>query len=256
MAGRTPSNPAAFSPELQTFIVTKYDPLLSIVRELNERLQASEKERWRLERRVGRLEHQIVNIHDVLENKGALKNIERDGQDLAGGPHAVRELLESEEALAAPWLFSCQIGTPTSALQILLEFTPDSTEELDVKMWKREEDMWIMFLEELPDVFATRKPESLQLLDLRRAARRALLELCRGEIMLILRNVPGKKEVATNPTEITLVAIMAAALSEAWHRVEVAEPEALGRVALILEGHEVGSRIRAGRKRFRIEPLN
>lgn len=31
-----------------------------------------------------------------------------------------------------------QIGTPTSALQVLLEFTPDTTEELDVKLWKRE----------------------------------------------------------------------------------------------------------------------
>ena len=43
MAGRTPSNSSPFSPELQTFVVTKYDPLLAIVRELNARLQAAEK---------------------------------------------------------------------------------------------------------------------------------------------------------------------------------------------------------------------
>lgn len=34
---------AVFSSDLQTFIVTKYDPLLSIVKELNDKLQNSEK---------------------------------------------------------------------------------------------------------------------------------------------------------------------------------------------------------------------
>eukprot|EP00920_Eleutheroschizon_duboscqi_P024978 GHVT01061761.1.p1 GENE.GHVT01061761.1~~GHVT01061761.1.p1 ORF type:complete len:109 (-),score=21.58 GHVT01061761.1:335-661(-) len=42
VATGSPSNPACFSSELQAFIVTKYDPLLGIVKELNERLQASE----------------------------------------------------------------------------------------------------------------------------------------------------------------------------------------------------------------------
>lgn len=40
---RAPSQPSPFSPELQTFILTKYDPLLTIVRELNETVQAAEK---------------------------------------------------------------------------------------------------------------------------------------------------------------------------------------------------------------------
>ncbi|ETW44555.1 hypothetical protein PFNF135_01123 [Plasmodium falciparum NF135/5.C10] len=35
---------AVFSSDLQTFIVTKYDPLLSIVKELNDKLQNSEKD--------------------------------------------------------------------------------------------------------------------------------------------------------------------------------------------------------------------
>ncbi|KAL8432794.1 hypothetical protein ACSSS7_004354 [Eimeria intestinalis] len=67
------------------------------------------------------------------------------------------------------------------------------------------------------------------------AARRALLELCRGEALLILRNVPGRREAPNNPTAITLVAILAAALAEAWNRVEAGEPEALGRVAMVLD---------------------
>ncbi|PFH35601.1 hypothetical protein BESB_052520 [Besnoitia besnoiti] len=252
-AARTPSNTTPYSAELQTFLITKFDPLLAIVRELNDRLQSSEKERFRLERRTQRLEHQVLALVDSVEKGKPLERIEENDED---NPQAIREMLRSEEALVAPWLFSCQIGTPTSALQVLLEFTPDTTEELDVKLWKREEDMWIMFLEELPDAFVLRKPDSLQLLDLRRAARRALLELCRGEALFILRNVPGKLEAASCPTAITLVAILAAALSEAWSRIEAAEPEALGRVALVLEGSDIGSRLRAGRKRFRIEPLN
>ncbi|OEH76996.1 hypothetical protein cyc_07408 [Cyclospora cayetanensis] len=283
MAGRTPSNASPFSPELQTFVVTKYDPLLAIVRELNARLQASEKERMRLERRVQRLEGQVISLNDAVETGTKLKptpDLEPEGQ---AGRHAVQELLEPEEALVAPWLFSCQIGTPTSALQVLLEFSPDSTLEVDCKMWKREEDLWILLLEEMPDgtdlpvetvpppltIRTSRRPFS-------RGTRRALLELCRGEALILLRNVPGRREAPNNPTAITLVAILAAALSEAWSvrfflnlrycvcwfcacltvRVEAAEPEALGRVALVLDGNDIGSRLRAGRKRFRIEPLN
>eukprot|EP00921_Rhytidocystis_pertsovi_P004153 GHVQ01007192.1.p1 GENE.GHVQ01007192.1~~GHVQ01007192.1.p1 ORF type:complete len:255 (+),score=43.63 GHVQ01007192.1:90-854(+) len=249
----SPSNPSPFSPELQTFIVTKYDPLLSIIRELNERLQASEKERFRLERRIQRVEHFVLTAQ-----KGGGEEARKDTETIEDieGTSAVAPLLESEEALVAPWLFSCQTGTPTSALQVLLEFTPDTTEELDVQLWKREEDLWLKFLDELPDEFANRTPDSLQLVDIRRAARRALLELCRGEIMFILRNVPGKSEAPNNPTGITLTAIFAAALSEAWARVEASNPQGLGRVGLVLEGHQIGSRLRAGRKRFRIEQLN
>ncbi|CDJ59538.1 Chromosome III, complete sequence, related, partial [Eimeria maxima] len=205
MAGRTPSNSSPFSPELQTFVVTKYDPLLAIVRELNARLQAAEKERMRLERRVQRLEHQVVELTNACDKGASLKPLPDADVDISTGRHAVHELLENEEALAAAWLFSCQIGTPTSALQVLLEFSPDSTIEIDCKLWKREEDMWICLLEELPDEFAFRRPDSLHLLDLRRAARRALLELCRGEVFILVRNVPGRREAPNCPTAITLV---------------------------------------------------
>ncbi|KAF8819060.1 hypothetical protein IE077_004304 [Cardiosporidium cionae] len=269
MALQTPSNPSPFSAELQTFIVTKYDPLLSIVQELNQRLQASEKDRFRLERRVKRLEHQILLLHGAIENEEKLgAEMLEEGEDTLQPSAdnkellstAVTELLEDEEALIAPWLFSCQLGTPTSGLQVLLEFTPQNTEELDVQPWKREEDMWIKFLEEQPfgDSLNVEpvKSETFRLFDLRRAARKTLLGLCKREFLLILRNVPGKEAAQRCPTTITLVAILAAAVSEAWMRVENETAESLGRVALVMEGTNIGTRLRAGKKRFHIEPLN
>lgn len=171
-------------------------------------------------------------------------------------PESLRQFLDAEESLTAPWLFSCQTDTPTSSLQVLLEFHPESTEELDSGQWRREEDMWIAFLEDLPEELGERKPESFHLLDLRKSARRALLSICRGEHLLVVRRVPGKETASQNPTSITLVAMLAAALSEAWQRTESTEPEALGRIALVLEGDGIGTRLRAGRKKFKIEPLN
>lgn len=42
------------------------------------------------------------------------------------------------------------------------------------------------------------------------------MELSQNEVMIVLRNVPGKDEASTNATSITLVAILASAISEAW----------------------------------------
>ncbi|KAF8819101.1 hypothetical protein IE077_001666 [Cardiosporidium cionae] len=144
--------------------------------------------------------------------------------------------------------------------------------------------MWIKFLEEQPFDVEPVKSETFRLFDLRRAgqlgkfltvfssieyafaarrftlnahtARKTLLGLCKREFLLILRNVPGKEAAQRCPTTITLVAIMAAAVSEAWMRVENEAAESLGRVALVMEGKNVGTRLRAGKKRFHIEPLN
>jgi hypothetical protein len=41
------SQPSPFSPEVQSFILTKFDPLLTIVKELNDRLHIAEKG-WKL----------------------------------------------------------------------------------------------------------------------------------------------------------------------------------------------------------------
>ncbi|OII76989.1 hypothetical protein cand_023320 [Cryptosporidium andersoni] len=249
--------PISFSPEIQGFIVTKFDPLLSIVKELNDRIQTSDKERLRLEYRISRIERSLENLIRIVTDLGY--KLPEDSQCEDSLPEMKSELnllLSGEENMTAPWLFSVQSGTPVSSLQILLEFSPSNTEVLLSDTWRREEDMWIGFLDDLPDEFSTRRPESLSLIDLRRAAKKALLEVVRGELLLVVRGVPGKQEAPHNPLSVTLVAILASALSEAWERVEAMDPNSLGRLALVLEGDEIGSRLRAGKRKFTIEALN
>ncbi|KAH8740670.1 apicomplexan specific coiled coil protein [Cryptosporidium ryanae] len=249
--------PMSFSPEIQGFIVTKFDPLLSIVKELNDHVQSSDKERLRLEYRISRIERTLESLIKIVTDLGY--KLPEDNEFEKNIPELKSELsllLSGEESVTAPWLFSVQSGTPISSLQILLEFSQPNTEVLLADTWRREEDMWISFLDDLPDEFSTRRPESLSLVDLRRAARKALLEVIRGELLLVIRNVPGKQEVPHNPLPVTLVAILAAAFSEAWERVESSDPNSLGRLALVLEGDNIGSRLRAGKKKFAIEALN
>ncbi|EDO07648.2 hypothetical protein BBOV_III000810 [Babesia bovis T2Bo] len=230
--------------DLEAFIVSKYDPLLAIVKELNENLQHLERENLRLERRIVNLEQHVAGTHD-----SNTKDIQ---------PAESIHTLEEESALSPPWLFSCQIGTAISTLQVLLEFDPSNTIELDVATWTREENIWISLMEEIPAIGEIRVDlnEMVNLSSMRRIARRVLMELSQKEAMIVLRNVPGKTEATTNATAITLVAILASAMAEAWKKVEYNTPQNMGRVCLILEGENIGSRLRAGNKKFRIEPLN
>lgn len=124
----SPSQPSPYSAELQTFILTKYDPLLAIVRELNEKVQTSENERLRLENRVHRLEGVVKMLQ---ESEGTPVETAEDIE--AAAPR-----IEQEQQLAPPWLFSCQAGTPTASIQALLEFSPENTEELDCRQWNSE----------------------------------------------------------------------------------------------------------------------
>lgn len=118
--------------------------------------------------------------------------------------------------------------------------------------------MWIAFMEEVPSLCNIKVDltEMTDLQSMRRTARRVLMELSQNEAMIVLRNVPGKDEATSNATIITLVAILASAISEAWKRVEYSTPQNMGRVCLVLDGENIGSRLRAGTKKFRIEPLN
>ncbi|CRH00535.1 conserved Plasmodium protein, unknown function [Plasmodium relictum] len=245
-------NNAIFNSDLQTFIVTKYDPLLTIVKELNDKLQNSEKEKFRLERRIIRLEKQMLMLLEKLEVGDIIENELKEKKE----EKKISQTIEHDDNLLAPWLFSCQLGTPLSSLQVLLEFSVKNTLELNVKMWKREEDMWINFLEDLPLNSKSFLPDSLNLIDLRKAARKCLLNLCMNEILIVLRNVPGKSQAVYNTTTMTLVAILASALYEAWKRIEMTDPVSLGRIVLVLDGENVGSRLRAGNKKLKIEPLN
>ncbi|SBT00437.1 conserved Plasmodium protein, unknown function [Plasmodium ovale curtisi] len=271
-----------FNSDLQTFIVTKYDPLLTIVKELNDKLQNAErgntdrkrkkfpctpsrmphapygsppcKDKYRLEKRLMKLERQMIILLDKLE----VSDILIDKYDIkeAKENHKKEQKIENEESLLAPWLFSCQLGTPLSSLQVLLEFSVKNTIEMNVKMWKREEDMWINFLEVMSSSSKNYLPDSLNLIDLRKATRKCLLNLCTDEFLIVLRNVPGKSQAVYSTTTMTLVAILASAVYEAWKRIELTDPVSLGRTALVLDGEDVGSRLRAGNKKLKIEPLN
>lgn len=243
------SQPSPFSPEVQSFILTKFDPLLTIVKELNDRLHIAEKERYQLEKRVSYLEDKVrlLQQDESLSLKPRSQEVKLEDRYTS---------LPEDKLLNAPWIFSCQLGTPTASLQVLLEFTPDSTEELDVRQWNAEEDMWISFLENLPPSFAMSNYYGTDLKNLRATARTVLIDLCKGELLLILRQVPGKQEAMQSKRSITFVAIMAAALSEAWTRIERTESSLLGRIALIFEGECIGRRFRAGHHKFIVEPLN
>ncbi|KJP87125.1 hypothetical protein AK88_03171 [Plasmodium fragile] len=249
----TNQNAAIFSSDLQTFIVTKYDPLLTIVKELNDKLQNSEKDKYRLEKRLIKLERQVVVLLDKLEVTDI--TIDREGRENKS-EKKIYQQIENEENLLTPWLFSCQMGTPLSSLQVLLEFTNKNTIELNVRLWKREEDMWINFLQLISSNDKNYLPQSLTLMDLRKATRKCLLTICTNEVLVVLRNVPGKSQAIYNTATMTLVAILASAIYEAWKRIELTDPVSLGRVVLVLDGEDVGSRLRAGNKKLKIEPLN
>lgn len=263
----TNHNTAMFSSDLQTFIVTKYDPLLTIVKELNDKLQNSEKgneenikkrgsiyiygmhtytcislfcfshsDKYRLEKRIIKLEKQMV----ILLNKLEVADIAFDNNDIPEKKtQKINYQIENEENLLAPWLFSCQLGTPLSSLQVLLEFSVQTTIELNVKLWKREEDMWVNFLETISTKSKNYLPETLNLLDLRKSTRKCLLNLCTNENLIVLRNVPGKAQAVYNTTTMTLVAILASAIYEAWKRIELTDPISLGRIVLVLDGMEI-----------------
>eukprot|EP01054_Gregarina_sp_Poly1_P006368 Gregarina_sp_Poly_1__6367@NODE_3394_length_1126_cov_29_597734_g851_i2_p1_GENE_NODE_3394_length_1126_cov_29_597734_g851_i2NODE_3394_length_1126_cov_29_597734_g851_i2_p1_ORF_typecomplete_len136_score20_95_NODE_3394_length_1126_cov_29_597734_g851_i2410817 len=126
----------------------------------------------------------------VKSGKGGIALMEDVDEELKRSE--VRELLKTDAQLSAPWLFSCNIGTPLSSIQVLLDFLPPQTAELDVKDWSRESDMWIDLLENLPDDVPILRPPTLGLSDLRASSRKALLEVVRGEVLIVVRNVPGK----------------------------------------------------------------
>lgn len=234
-------------------------------------------DKYHLEKRIIKLEKQMVLLLEKLEVSDIL--FDNEEKEKKEEPRK-NQKIESEENLLAPWLFSCQLGTPLSSLQVLLEFNVNNTIELNVKLWKREEDMWINVLEDISSNYNNYLPDSLSLLDLRKAARKCLLNICMNEILIVLRNVPGKSQALYNTTTMTLVAILASAIYEAWKRIELTDPVSLGRIVLVLDGmncinkksvctyiyicmyfyfilgEDVGSRLRAGNKKLKIEPLN
>lgn len=167
----------------------------------------------------------------------------------------VRDLLKPEHQLIAPWLYSCIPKTPTSSIESALGFVPSQTTELDVRDWSSESDMWIDLLENLPHSVPVDHPRTLSLSDLRTSGRKALMEMVRKEVLVIVRNVPGKAAVREAAASLILVGLLACAVGESWRRVEKISPATLGRVAMTLEGDDLGKKLKIGDQKLQIEPL-
>lgn len=146
---------------LEHFILTKFDPLLTIVKELNDRLHLSDKENFKLEKRVAHIEKQLELL--TKDQNYKFSPIVETQAD----PHNSLQILETDPSLVPPWLFSCKIGTPSSSIQALLNISNANTIELDVTSWLREESMWLDLLEQLPKNISPIIVESSQLQTLR-----------------------------------------------------------------------------------------
>eukprot|EP01053_Blabericola_migrator_P004038 Blabericola_migrator_1__4037@NODE_2228_length_3093_cov_94_274950_g1404_i0_p2_GENE_NODE_2228_length_3093_cov_94_274950_g1404_i0NODE_2228_length_3093_cov_94_274950_g1404_i0_p2_ORF_typecomplete_len137_score21_76TctB/PF07331_11/0_022DUF3021/PF11457_8/0_058Pex24p/PF06398_11/0_292TM/PF13239_6/8_1e032TM/PF13239_6/0_37_NODE_2228_length_3093_cov_94_274950_g1404_i024272837 len=84
------------------------------------------------------MEREVKDLKEFLLKSGAkgLTPFEDVEEELKRSE--VRESLKTDAQLSAPWLFSVQAGTPMTSIQVLLDFLPPQTAELDIKDWTRE----------------------------------------------------------------------------------------------------------------------
>ncbi|EZG55379.1 putative apicomplexan specific coiled coil protein [Gregarina niphandrodes] len=252
---QTPSNPSPYSAELQTFLVSKYDPLLGVVKTLNERLHATNRDVFKVQQRMDAMEKNLHEIRELLlKSNKQLPPLDQLSADLKKSD--IADIIRPSTQMVASWLFSCQLNTPASAIQLMLDFLPDQTAELDVRDWKRESDMWIDFLENVPDNVPFSKPPSLSLADLRASARSALNEMVKREVLVIIRSVPGKDAAAKQSASLVLVGIICGAIGEAWRRAEQDGDFSTGRVVVVLDGDGLASKLHTGDQKLVIEPLH
>jgi len=242
---KTPSQPSPFSAELQTFIITKYEPLLTIIQELSSKVETLEKDKFYLEKRIENLEKNQSFAIAKAEN-------------IAPDQEGIKEGLAQNKYHAAltPWLFSAKNNTAVSSIQLLLEYSIGNTMIIDCRDLRRENDLWLQIFERTPHHIGIEKPTGTRLYELRNAARKFLLDLCKTEILIILKNVPNKNEIDEMRSQVTLMAVLIASIAEAWERMQDIARVELGRVAIVLMGNSVGQRIRAGQQVFDISPLN
>uniref|UniRef100_A0A0G4G541 Uncharacterized protein n=1 Tax=Chromera velia CCMP2878 TaxID=1169474 RepID=A0A0G4G541_9ALVE len=288
------------SADLRAFIKRSFEPLVAIVKELDDRLSDCENENKKLRRRLTAAESELAAISEFTngtklsfdiphalgrtENGNQLEGVKSpergDTKELyAGLANAVQSVFRPErreqtealpqsrtEAAAAaaetspgaagerslessPWLFSCPMGTPVEDLCAVLDFARSAAVRFDVANWGCERDMW----EDVVRVFNAGSLPAVQV-DYQ-AFLRTLAEAAKLEVMMVLSGVPGKEEAAENINSMKLVALYVLAMADAWKATEETEADKLGRVAVVLEGNGIGSRLRASDRRFSIEPL-
>lgn len=148
-----------------------------------------------------------------------------------------RELARGEtprEGDVEPWLFYCAAGTATQQIQALLDFAEGSAIELQVRSLSSETQLWRTLLTQMNPL-----DQSLpvKLPALRKLASVHLSSTCHSELLIILRGIPSTAEPLFQQT-LPLVITLAEYVNAAWTEVEAANPELLGRVALVLESEE------------------
>jgi len=181
-----------------------------------------------------------------------------------------------EDTMAEPWLFKVSSAVPITTVASTLSYGPEGTLELDARRWATEIDMWHEIatgLESTPGV----PHEDLRPLLLSTdadapyaAAMGALACACQGEVLIVVRGMPSRSELRdenqsddansscglTGQARIRCVAKLAVEAQRQWENLERSKPvEELGRLAMVLVGDGIGNSLRAGNKKFPIDPL-
>lgn len=132
------------------------------------------------------------------------------------------------------WLFYCAFGTSTAHIQSVLDFAEGSAFELQVRSLGSEVQLWRSLLA-LMNPLDQSLPAKLPAL--RKLASVHLSSTCHSELLIIMRGIPSAADPMFQQV-LPLVITLAEYVNAAWTEVEAANPELLGRIALVLESEE------------------
>lgn len=245
--------------DMETFILTKFNSLVDVVGEINERIKSLSNSVTEVEQRIRVLEQLQENRHITddlaVGDKDFTESQLNNSTSLTGttvtpvGPDADREL-------PTPWLLSAPLKTSIASLQVLLDLETHNTTEIDALDWYREEDMWYNLLENLPECIDVIPPESATINSLRRVGRATILKIVATRLLLCIHNVPGEgaEKTGFEDLTLTLVAILITAIAEGWARYQVTN-RTIGKVFVVLLGENIGRQMRAGSRILTIHEL-
>eukprot|EP00747_Dinoflagellata_sp_TGD_P168423 gnl/TRDRNA2_/TRDRNA2_194752_c0_seq1.p1 gnl/TRDRNA2_/TRDRNA2_194752_c0~~gnl/TRDRNA2_/TRDRNA2_194752_c0_seq1.p1 ORF type:complete len:356 (+),score=62.57 gnl/TRDRNA2_/TRDRNA2_194752_c0_seq1:45-1070(+) len=316
----------AATSDLDIFVLTRYDPLLQIVKQLTARVQEIEAARIRDVARLDSLEearhaHQGLDVRLcrmeaawTAEKLSASPSGKPSSGDraaavpqqaaLVGGSSGPSVRPASEKApaasaietagqarptaapaedpvdsapLDAPWLFKVAAATPLTTIESTLGFDDalgTATVQLDAHSWSSELDMWHAVasgLEGTPGLSGDLRGRSGDRGAAHLAAVEGLARACLGEVLLLVHGVPSRAEltagysqagahhadnVESSQRRIRCIALLAVEVQRQWEAISASRPvDELGRIVLVLAGDGVGGSLRAGSKKFPIEPL-
>lgn len=129
-----------------------------------------------------------------------------------------------------PWLFYCRSSTPTIRVKQMLDLSDATALELQATHLASERLLWTELLRQMGQEPPTKVTA------LRKLAAMQLSAGCHAELLIIVRGIPR----ATEGLEqlLPVIVTLAEAVNVAWSEVENANPDLLGRVALVLESQE------------------